>query len=166
MYNHFLSAEDNNRLIGESLGGKKYSNIQTLHPMPRNTMYNDYLNSAHIVIGMSGGEGWGLPEFHSLALGKHGVILNAHGYQCWANSDNAILVEPSGKKDALDGLFFKQDDSINQGRIFDWEEEDFLDACDEAIKRVEKNPVNEEGLKLQEEFTYAKTLDGILEIME
>ena len=49
--------------------------------MPTNTAYNDYLNSGDIIIGMSGGEGWGLPEFHSVALGKYGIILNAHAYK-------------------------------------------------------------------------------------
>jgi hypothetical protein len=60
--------------------------------MQSNETYNDYLNSGDIIIAMSGGEGWGLPEFHSLALGKHGVILNAHVYKDWANEENSCLV--------------------------------------------------------------------------
>ncbi len=52
--------------------------------MQKNSLYNDYLNSANIILGMSGGEGWGLPEFQSVALGKHAVILNATGYKDWA----------------------------------------------------------------------------------
>lgn len=166
LYNGFLSNEDNHKCIANSLEGKKYSNIQILHPMARNSMYNDFLNSANIIIGMSGGEGWGLPEFHSVALGKHGVILDAHAYKSWANTDNAVMVESSGKIDAADGVFFKQGELFNQGQLFDWDEDDFLDGCEEAIKRHEANPVNEAGLKLQEKFTYAKTLEGILKVME
>ena len=134
--------------------------------MARNSMYNDFLNSGNIVIGMSGGEGWGLPEFHSIALGKHGVILDAHAYKSWANEDNAILVESSGETDVTDGLFFVEGEQFNQGQIFDWDEDDFLDACDEAIKRYGDNPVNEQGLKLQEKFTYSNMLDSILKIMK
>jgi len=48
---------------------------------------------------MSGGEGWGLPEFQSVALGKHGVILNSSGYQDWANEKNTVMVQPNGKED-------------------------------------------------------------------
>ena len=166
LFNQFLPPEENNSSISQSLGGKKYTNIQILHAMPKNAMYNDYLNSANIIIGMSGGEGWGLPEFHSVALGKHGVILNAHGYACWANEDNAVLVNPSGKQSAVDNMFFKPDSNTNQGEIFSWDEDEFLDACDEAIKRTENNPINEHGLELQEQFTYSATLDGILKVME
>ena len=76
------------------------------------------------------------------------------------------MVESSGKIDAADGVFFKQGELFNQGQLFDWDEDDFLDGCEEAIKRHEANPVNEAGLKLQEKFTYAKTLEGILKVME
>ena len=115
---------------------------------------------------MSGGEGWGLPEFHSLALGKHGVVLNAHAYKGWANEDNACLVEPSGEVDVADGKFFMKDSTFNAGRIFDWEEEAFFEACDEAIERVKDDRVNHNGLKLQKDFSVSKTLDVLLKGLE
>ena len=111
---------------------------------------------------MSGGEGWGLPEFQSTALGKHAVILNAHGYKEWANEINSVLVEPKGTIDSHDGKFFKQGEFFNQGNFFDWEEDDFLDACDQAIGRCAIEPVNEYGIQLQRDFTYEKTLDELL----
>ena len=73
------------------------------------------------------------------------------------------MVNPSGKIPAYDGRFFKEGGPVNQGEIFDWKEDDFIDACEEAIKRYQNNPVNEEGLKLQEEFPVSKTVDLILE---
>ena len=128
-------------------------------------MYNDFLNSGNIIIGMSGGEGWGLPEFHSLALGKHGVILNAHAYKDWATKDNSVLVESNGLIDSEDGIFFTKGAPFNQGNIFDFNEEAFIDGCEKAIERVENNKVNENGLKLQKEFTYKKTLESILKFL-
>ena len=76
------------------------------------------------------------------------------------------MVEPSGKIDAYDGVFFHEGMDFNQGQIFDWEEEAFLDACDKAVERVKDNPVNEAGLKIQEEFTVHRTLDSILDHVE
>ena len=73
--------------------------------MHKNEMYNDFLNSSDVVLGMSGGEGWGLPEFQSACLGKHAVLLNASAYKDWANEENAVLVEPSGNA-MYDGVFF------------------------------------------------------------
>ena len=133
--------------------------------MQTNEMYNDFLNSSNIIIGMSGGEGWGLPEFQSVALGKHSVILDAHAYQEWATTENSVLVGSTSKIDCVDGIFFKKGNDKNQGQIFDWKEDDFIDACEEAIKRVEANRENAEGLKLQDEFTVGRTLDGILDVV-
>tara|TARA_B100000676_G_scaffold284088_1_gene311427 strand:+ start:1926 stop:2999 length:1074 start_codon:yes stop_codon:yes gene_type:complete len=164
-YNNFFSPEDNQKIIQEIVQGNSFFNVNFVGFMSTNNLYNDFLNSSNIIIGMSGGEGWGLPEFQSTAMGKHSVILNAHAYKDWANEENSILVPPSGKINAYDGKFFVEGTEYNQGQIFDWNEDDFISACEEAIKRVESNPTNEEGLKLQEEFTYSKTLDKLLELI-
>jgi len=166
LFNPFVSAQMNNEFIARSLDHNKYFNMSFMGHMASNSEYNDFLNSAHVVIGMSGGEGWGLPEFQSVAMGKHAVILNAHAYKDWANTDNAVLVDPTNKIDAYDGLFFKKGAEFNQGQIFDWSEDDFISACEEAIKKVEANKVNENGLNLQKDFTYANTLAKIKQALE
>ena len=162
LYNHFLTPDQNNGFIHKALDGKQFFNVNFLNYMGENEVYNDYLNSADIVIGMSGGEGWGLPEFHSVGLGKYGVIMNAHGYKEWANEKNSVLVEPSGKIDSEDGIFFHKGKNHNQGQIFDFNEDEFIAGCEEALKKLENNKVNEEGLKLQKEFTREKLLNNVL----
>ncbi len=162
IYNHFLKPEDQQKIILSLLDNQKYFNINFLGFMPTNSIYNDYLNSADIVVGMSGGEGWGLPEFNSVCLGKHAVMLNAHAYKNWANEENSVLVNPSGKIEAYDGAFFRKGMPYNQGNIFDFNHNEFLDACDKAIERVKKNRVNQAGLKLQNKFTFEKMVDSIL----
>ena len=166
LYNNFLKPEQNNALVARALEGKQYFNINFLGYMEKNELYNDFLNASDVIIGMSGGEGWGLPEFHSVAMGKHAVILNANAYKEWADEINSVLVEPSGKIPAYDGMFFREGTAFNQGNIFDFKEEDFLDACDAAINRVEINRINEAGLMLQKSFTISKSLDAILAHLE
>jgi len=163
VHNSFMNPEQNKRAHQALTEGKSYYNLSFLEHMPNNASYNDYLNSADIVIGMSGGEGWGLPEFQSVAIGKHAVILNAHGYKEWATPENSVLVEPSGKDEVYDGMFFRQGMPFNQGNIFSFEEDAFIAGCEEAIKRVEENRENTAGLSLQEEFSYSNTLDALLE---
>lgn len=166
VFNPFLKPEDNQALFASILEGKNYFNINFVNYMQNNLSYNDFLNSGDIVIGMSGGEGWGLPEFHSTALGKHAIILNAHAYKDWANEKNSILVEPNGKIDAVDNMFFHKNTPFNQGNIFDFSADDFLDACDEAVKRVESNRLNQNGLLLQDEFNSEKFIKNILSHIE
>ena len=166
IYNPFLTPEENDGVIHNSLRGNRYSNIQILKPMGKNSLYNDFLNSGNIVIGMSGGEGWGLPEFHSIALGKHAVMLDAHSYKEFANEENSVLIQPEGKIDAYDGKFFIENANFNQGQFYSWNEDDFIDGCEEAVKRFEASPVNEKGLDLQHKFTASNTLDKLINHLE
>jgi hypothetical protein len=164
VYNNFFSQDQNISVFQSCTEGKRYFNVNFLNYMPTNDLYNDYLNSSDIILGMSGGEGWGLPEFHSVGLGKHAVILNAHSYNDWANEGNAILVQPTEEKiDVYDDTFFKKGAPYNQGQIFDFNEDEFIHACEKAIEKVKSNKVNESGLKIQEDFPVSKTLDSILE---
>lgn len=162
IFNPFMKPEDQNRMVSNIINNILPFNVQFLPFMQSNSMYNDYINSADIILGMSGGEGWGLPEFHSIALGKHGVILDAHSYKSWANEKNAILVKPSSKTEAYDGIFFRKGTPYNQGNIFDFNEDDFINGCELAIKRVNKDKTNNDGLLLQEEFSLERFTNSVL----
>jgi hypothetical protein len=166
IFNPFMKPEDQNNLVNQALEGKTYFNINFLPFMGQNNIYNDFLNSGNIIIGMSGGEGWGLPEFHSVAMGKHSIIMNAHGYKSWANEDNSVLVEPNSKIEAYDGIFFHKGHPYNQGNIYDFNGDDFISACELAIKKVEKDKINRAGLKLQDEFSSDKLANNILSRIE
>jgi hypothetical protein len=166
LFNHFLDPNLQSQIIGQALNGQKYFNINFLNYMPSNQAYNDLLNNTDIVLAMSGGEGWGLPEFQSVALGKHCIGLNAHAYKEWMNEDNTILVQPNSKIPCYDNIFFKQGVEYNQGNIFDWDDKEFLEALDKVEMRYKNNPINKEGLKLQEKFTYPKMVDSILETLK
>ncbi|MAH47190.1 hypothetical protein CMI37_15290 [Candidatus Pacearchaeota archaeon] len=163
IWNGFLKPEKNKSSFESCLEGETYYNVQFLSWLDKNKTYNDFLNSGNIVIGMSGGEGWGLPEFQSVALGKHAVILDAHAYKDWANKDNATLVQPNGRIDSDDEAFFKKGTKFNQGTFANWNEDDFIDGCEKAIEKYKENPVNEKGISLQKTFTYEKMVDRILE---
>tara|TARA_Y100000310_G_scaffold315080_1_gene365232 strand:+ start:264 stop:1352 length:1089 start_codon:yes stop_codon:yes gene_type:complete len=163
--NPFMKEGDFKIAIAQTLEGKSYFNINFLGMMQKNSLYNDFLNSGNIVLGMSGAEGWGLPEFQSVALGKHSVILNASAYKDWATEENSVLVEPSGKEDAVDGMFFKKGNPYNQGQIFTFDEEAFIEGCEKAIERHKASPENAVGLELQDKFTYKNTVDAIMEVM-
>lgn len=164
IWNPFLSPEKNNEIAYSLIGDEeKPFNVLFSGFMTSNKQYNEFLNSAHVVIAGSGGEGWGLPEFQSVALGKHAVVLNCSGYKGWATEKNSVLIEPSGKQSADDGVFFSSDSPWNSGQIYEINEDDFISGCEEAVKRVESERVNVEGQKLKEDFSYSRMVDSILE---
>ena len=166
LHNMFYQDPNELKLIySDLLDNRQVFNVSFLNFKPKNSVYNDYLNSGDIIIGMSGGEGWGLPEFQSVAIGKHAVILNATSYKEWANSNNSILVNPSDKIEVYDGKFFSKGAPFNQGCIFDFNEDEFIYGCEQAIARVEKDRTNHEGLKLQEEFKYSDLAKQLLSMI-
>ena len=70
----------------------------------------------------------------------------------------------NGKELAADGIFFNQGGPFNQGNIYTFDTDEFVAAMETAETKV--GTVNEQGIKLQKEFTYEKTLNKILEVIQ
>ena len=159
--NPFLDkARFQNELL-KVLEGKQYNNLNFVPYMQTNSEVNDYLNSIDIDLGgLSGAEGWNLPSFNATALGKWSVVINATAHKDWATKDNSILIEPSSLKDCYDDVFFKKGQSFNQGQFFDISDQEMDNAILKSLPYA-KTP-NLEGLKLQKQFTYEKTVETIL----
>ena len=162
-YNNFLTPEQNTQLINNVFEGKRYFNVVLLPYTKTLKEYNECLNATNIVIDMSGGEAWSLPAFSCVGLGKNAIVHNCSAMKDWANNSNAVLVEPNSQIEVYDNIFFKKGQPISQGLIFDFKEEDFLDACDIVLERFKKDPINHAGLKIQNDFTWTKTVDIILD---
>jgi len=152
VHNFFLKPEELNQMILSAMPDKCLPwNINLLPFCQQNETYNQALNNADIdLTGMSSCEGFNLPLFQSLGLGKHAVVLNAHVHKDYCNSENSVLVEPSGMRPAEDGVFFLKDGAFNQGEWFDFNDDDFVEAMGLAITRFKKSRINESGLKLSE----------------
>jgi len=166
VYNNFFSADQNNQVIGNVFEGKRYSNINILPYTKTLSELNECYNAVDIVLDGGRGEAWSIPSFLVTALGKHAVVHNCTGLKSWANADNAVLVESTSKIRAVDGIFFHDGSATNQGNFFDFEESDFIVGMDKALDRKNNNKVNTHGLKLQQDFTWAKTVDKILKEMQ
>jgi hypothetical protein len=143
------------------LEGKHYNNLNFVPYMQTNSEVNDYLNSIDIDLGgLSGAEGWNLPSFNATALGKWSVVINATAHKDWATSSNSILIEPSSLKECYDGVFFNKGQAFNQGQFFDITDQEMENAILKSVSYAKKP--NPEGLKLQKQFTYEKTVETIL----
>lgn len=158
--NPFLKQEQLNSLIAQALEGKHFWNINFIPYMATNAEYNTFLQSSDIFFALSGGEGKGLPEYHAAALGAHIVGLRAHSYVDFLNDENAILFNPNGKKPVIDGIFFHPNSQFGTGNFFDFADEDFYAACEQAEKRAAQG-INTKGLELQN-LTYKDTVDVLL----
>lgn len=161
IHNPFLEKTRLQEELFKITSGKQYNNLNFIPYMQTNSEVNDYLNSIDIDLGgLSSAEGWNLPSFNATALGKWSVVLNATAHKDWATKDNCILIEPSSLRDCYDEIFFKKGNAFNQGQFFDISDEEIESAIIKSLKYAKKP--NNEGLKLQNSFTYEKTVETIL----
>lgn len=160
--NPFLKKEQIEKNISAAMHNEKFSNVNFLPRLKTNSEVNEVLNSIDIDLsGLSNGEGWNLPAFNATALGKWSIVSNCSSHKDWANNDNSIMVDPVGKQPCYDGMFFKEGSKFNQGEYYQLNGLD-IDSAMEKSCQIAKSE-NTEGLKLQEEFTYEKTIEKILE---
>jgi hypothetical protein len=159
--NPFFKDDEMSHVINAVLEGERYTNINFLPFLKKNSEVNELLNAIDIdLTGLSGAEGWNLPSFNATCLGKWSVVLNATSHKDWANKNNSIIVEPTGMMDCHDNRFFIKGHAFNQGEFFDCNEETMISAMEQAEKKV--GQVNTEGQKLAEKMSYSNTVDGIL----
>ena len=158
--NPFFKPEVMQRVLQQTLQGERYTNVNFLPRLEKNSEVNELLNAIDIdLTGLSGGEGWNLPAFNATCLGKWSLVLNETSHKDWATESNSILVESSGKFDCYDDAFFKKGVSFNQGEFYNWEEEAVISAMEKAESK--SGQINTEGRKLSEKMTYSNTVDTI-----
>ena len=96
--NPFFKPEEMNAVLSNCFQGKRYTNINILPYLQKNSEVNDLINSLDIdLTGLSGAEGWNLPAFNATCLGKWSIVLNETSHKDWSNENNCISV-PSSKK--------------------------------------------------------------------
>ena len=162
--NQFFQKEQMEQLIAGCLMNKNWHNINFLNHLETNSEVNELMNSIDIDLsGLSNGEGWNLPAFNATALGKWSIVSNCSSHKDWANKENSILVDVSGKQPCYDNVFFREGLTFNQGNYYKISEESISAAMDTATVMA-KQP-NPEGEKLREKFTYEKSMDQILSVI-
>lgn len=163
IFNPFLNPEAQDHEINAWFGGRRPWNITFLPFQEKIEDYNKVLNSIDVGIFLQGAEGFNLPAFTCLALGKQCVVLNAHAHCDFANEDNAILVEPSGKEEIYDNIFFQKGADFNQGSMYTFSQEAVHNCYNKSLDKIKNGCiVNEAGLALQQNFTVQKTVDKLL----
>ena len=159
--NPFFKPEDMQKILASTFEGKSYNNVNILPYLKTNKEVNMLMNVCDIdLTGLSGGEGWNLPAFNMTCLGKWSIVLNATSHKDWANSENSILLEPSGTIPAEDGVFFHKNSQFNQGVFYDWEEENAISAMEHAVTKCSNENVN--GVNLSQQFSYENMVSLIL----
>lgn len=160
--NPFIKEDQMNKMIAQSMNNQKYSNVNILPRLKTNSEVNEVINSIDIDLsGLSNGEGWNLPSFNATALGKWSIVSNCSSHKDWANEENSILVEPTGKQNCYDNKFFLEGQKFNQGRYYLLNGSYIDSAMDKSVQIAKSK--NTKGLELQEKFTYKKTIEKILE---
>lgn len=163
--NPFFKSDQLNQLIGSALEGKSYGNINFLPRLQTNSEVNEFLNAIDIDLsGLSGAEGWNIPSFNATALGKWSIVMNHTSHKDWADEQNSILIDPDFQTEIYDQAFFHKGTAFNQGNMNKISDETMISAFKKSEKKYGK--INKKGLQLKSSFTYEKTLNKIMEIIQ
>ncbi len=161
IHNHFMKPEQQQQMIENNFGGQVPFNINILPFTEKNSKFNEVMNAADVDLsGLSGAEGWNLPHFNMLCLGKQAISLDEHAHRDYTGESGAKLVSPLRKQEIYDGMFFKKGDKFNQGNMFTWREDEVIKSILEIDKVAKER--NTDGEKLKDKFTVEFTVDKLL----
>jgi glycosyltransferase involved in cell wall biosynthesis len=161
--NPFCKPEEMNAIYSQVFDNKpKPFNIDIFPYLPTNSHLNSAYNDTDIILDMSGGESISLGSLNCVSMGKYAVVNWNTGIKDWATEENSIIVKPNGKEPCYDGKFFIQGTPFNAGNIYTYDTEDFINGCETAIYKFKANPVNENGKKLQETYSFKVGTDELL----
>lgn len=164
IFNHHISPQEQQSIVAQHFGGKIPWNINFLPFQEKNSLFNLTMNSIDIDLsGLSGAEGWNLPAFQALCLGKVCVFLNAHAHKTYLSKSNVIKVSPSGKAPIYDSKFFIKGHNFNQGNMFIFNEKDAADAMKQSVEELLSNKNFEKNCKIADTFSVKNTVDTLLE---
>lgn len=164
--NPFFTPEEMNKAFGDVFDNQPPPiNVQIYPLVKTQTELVDAYNATNVIIDM-GNEALSLPSLNAAGIGKHMIAHNCMALADWAPKAGATMVNSNSKIIAEDGRFFIKGHPFNQGNVYDFDENEFISACEEAIKKVELNSFNEQGLYLQKEYSFEKGVDIILENLE
>ena len=159
-------AENNKNLVLQCYEGKQYWNVNVVNGhLNTLTEYNKMLNSVDLVFDCGGNEGFGLPQFHATAMGKHLVTAYSNAVCDWADEENAVLIQPTAKEECYDSMFFHKGSPWTQGNFFTFEFDNLVAGLERGVERYKSNPINTAGLELQKKFLWKDTVDKIISIL-
>ena len=163
IHNSFYKPEDMNKVYAEVFNNQPPPfNVQIFPFQPTNSLFNDCLNATDIVIDLSGGESISIPTLTALYLKKHVVAHYCTVMKDYLTEENSVLIYSNGKESCHDGVFFHSNQPFNQGNFYTFNEDDYLLALDEVVERYNKNPINEVGNKVKDDYNYSQAADKIL----
>lgn len=161
IFNHFVQPEQQMKMIENAFGGNIPFNVNLLPFAEKNSKFNEIMNAIDIDLsGLSGAEGWNLPHFNMLCLGKQAISLDAHAHKDYVNSNMCSMIQPYRKQEIYDGIFFQKGSQFNQGNMFVAREDHVIKAMSEIV--IKSKERNVEGEKLKDIFTVEKTVDTLL----
>jgi len=164
--NPFFKPEIMQQLKMQACDGKHWNNINFLPRLKTNSEVNDLYNAIDIDLsGLSGSEGWGIPAHSSACLGNVCVVSNCTAHKDWASGDNIVLVEPEGKEECYDNVFFQKGNPFNQGSFYKISDESIEVGIQRGFDLYNENQNKYDRADLIEKFSYKKTVDGILNVM-
>jgi glycosyltransferase involved in cell wall biosynthesis len=122
MDNPFMDLSEKKNRYKSVLGTK-------LQMIGRLKSHNDLarlIQQSYCFVAPSLAEGWNLPLLEAMACGKFTIATNYSGHTEFCDKNTTLLLEPTSKIKAVDGMWFRENSKTNCGNWITYNEEQLV----------------------------------------
>jgi glycosyltransferase involved in cell wall biosynthesis len=123
MDNPFIDISEKKNKYKATLGPK----VNIIDRVKNHAVLARLIQQSYCFVAPSLAEGWNLPLLESMACGKFTIATNYSGHTEFCDKNTTLLLEPTGKVPALDGMWFRENSKTNCGKWITYDEEQLVD---------------------------------------
>lgn len=163
MDNPFIDLTLKKNSYKQKLGGQ-------LQMVSRIKSHNDLarlMQQSYCFVAPSLAEGWNLPLLEAMACGKFNIATNYSGHTEFCDKNTTLLIDPTGKIPAVDGMWFRENSKTNCGEWITYDEDQLIEHM-RAIYQTYKSGMilNNYAISRSLDFTWNNSTTKIIEELQ
>lgn len=112
------------------------------------------IQQSYCFVAPSLAEGWNMPLLEAMACGKFTIATNYSGHTAFCDESTTLLINPSGKEKAIDGMWFKENSKTNCGDWITYNVDDLVDHM-KSIYQVYQSGVSHNNFAIEKSKRYS-----------
>jgi len=122
MDNPFMDLSDKKNKYKVKLGNQ----IQIISRVKNHYDLARLIQQSYCFIAPSLAEGWNLPLLEAMACGKFSIATNYSGHTEFCDNNTTLLLNPTGKIPAFDGMWFRENSKTNCGNWITYDKDELI----------------------------------------
>lgn len=155
--NPLRPAEENNSWRSQYTGSPLGKKVKIIDRVPSQEELALLMSNADCGIFPARAEGWNLEVLELMSLGVPSIVTSYSGHTQFCSAKNSYPIDITEEEDAVDGIWFKPGQPVNQGRwakINENAKEQIINHMRNVFKNRPPIEIRQECLATAKEFTW------------